>query len=75
MSDVAARADDRVVANLRPRFNDSIRLNGNSFAQLCLRVNNGTRVDSWGKLHRGRRKPAHDLLKSFGRIFHPNYRG
>ena len=68
VSDVAPRANDRVVANFCSGFDHRQRLNGNTVAELNAWIDDRAGMNTRRKSDRLRREFEHDLLERLGRI-------
>src|SRR5438034_1151912 len=64
MSNVSPRADDCVVADFRPGFDDHIGLDRHSLSEMHAWIDNRAWVNARRKCDRFRRKFEHDLLES-----------
>src|SRR5213080_1136620 len=75
VSDVAPRANDRVVANFCSGFDHRQRLNGNTVAELNAWIDDRAGMNTRRKSDRLRGEFEHDLLERLGRIWNTNLRG
>ena len=71
---VAAGANDGVVANLYARLDDGQRLNRNTVAELSARIHNGARMNTGREGDRLWREFEHDPLERLCRICNANLR-
>ena len=75
MTDVAPRADDRIVTDLRASFDHSMRLDRHPLSELGAWIDNHGWMNPGRKCNRLRGQFQHDLLEGFCRICDTNLSG